>query len=73
MSLNAQNEILKIMFLKVLRGKASDIAISGYYSIMAGESTDVSNIEQLVLHTLGGQGDESMRGMCWSDASHSDK
>ena len=48
-SLNAQNEVLQVMALKVLRGIASDIAESGYYSIMADESTDASNIEQLVI------------------------
>ena len=42
---NAQNEILQIMALKVLRGIASDIAESGYYSIMADESTDANNIK----------------------------
>ena len=30
-------------------GEASDIAESGYYSIMADESTDASNIEQPVI------------------------
>ena len=45
MSLNAQNEILQIMAVKVLHGIASDIAESVYYSIM----TDESNIEQLVI------------------------
>ena len=35
MSMNAQNRILQIMALKVLHGIASDIAESGYYSIMA--------------------------------------
>ena len=53
MSPKAQNEILQIMALKVLRGIASDMAESGYYSIMADESTDAStdasNIEQLVI------------------------
>ena len=49
MSLNAQNEILQIMAIKVLHGIASDTAESGYYSIMADESTDASNIEQLVI------------------------
>ena len=74
MSLNAQNEILQIMALKVLCGIASDITESGHCSIMADESVDASNIEQLVvLHMLGGQGDESMRGIYWSDASCSDK
>ena len=38
------------MALKVLRGIASDIAESGYYSIMADETTDASNIEQLVIN-----------------------
>ena len=37
------------MALKVLRGIASDIAESGCCSIMADESTDASNIEQLVI------------------------
>ena len=49
MSLNAQNKILQIMALKVLRGIASNIAKSGYYSFMADESTNASNIEQLVI------------------------
>ena len=47
--MNAQNEILQIIALKVLHGIASDIAESGYYSNMADESTDASNIEQLVI------------------------
>ena len=46
MCLNAQNEILQIMAPKVLRGITSKIAESGYYSIMADESSDVSDIEQ---------------------------
>ena len=49
MTMNAQNEILQIMALKVLHGIANNIAESGYYSIMADESTDASNIEQLVI------------------------
>ena len=48
-SLKAQNKILQIMALKVVCGIASGIAESRYYSIMADESTDASNIEQLVL------------------------
>ena len=39
----------KIMALKVLYSIASDIAESGHYIIMADESTDASNIEQLVI------------------------
>ena len=50
MTPNAKNEILQIMALKVLRGIASDIAKSGHCSIMADESTDTNNIEQLVIH-----------------------
>ena len=46
---DVQNEILQIMALKVLRGIESDIVESGYYSIMADESTDASNIEQFVI------------------------
>ena len=34
---------------KVLYGIASDIAESGYYSIMADESTDASKIERLII------------------------
>ena len=49
MNLNAQHEILQIMALNVLHGIASGMAESGYYSIMADESTDASNIEQLVI------------------------
>ena len=49
MSLNAQNKKLQIMALKVLPGIASDIAESGYYSIVADEGTDESIIKQLVI------------------------
>ena len=37
------------MAQKVLHGIASDIAESGYYSIMADERTGASNIEQFVI------------------------
>ena len=37
------------MAIKVLRGIASGIAESGYYSIMADESTNASNIEHIVI------------------------
>ena len=73
MSPNALNEMLQIKVLKVLPGRASDIAESGYYSIMANDSTDARNIEPYNLHILGGQGDGGMQGIYWSDASHSDK
>ena len=44
MSPNAQNEKLQIMALKVLHGIASYIAESGYYSIIADESTNARKI-----------------------------
>ena len=40
---------LQIMTLKLLLCIASDIAESGYYSIMADESTDACNIEKRVI------------------------
>ena len=40
MNPNSQNEILQVMALKVLRDIASDITESGYYRIVADESTD---------------------------------
>ena len=72
MSPNAQNEILQIMALKVLRGIASDIDESGYCNIMADESTDASNIQQLVI-CICWMDKEIMQGIYWSDASHPDK
>ena len=72
MSLNAQNEILQITAQKVLRGIASDTAESGYYSIMADESTYANNIEQLVIYIVGTR-DDSMQGIYWSNASRSNK
>ena len=45
----AQNEILKLLALKLLRKIASDIRLSGCYSILADEATDVSNTQQPVI------------------------
>ena len=45
----AQNEILKLLALKLLRKIATDIRSSGCYSILADEATDVSNTQQLVI------------------------
>ena len=49
MTPQAQNEILKLLSLKLLREIAADICSSGCYSILADEATDVSNIQQLVI------------------------
>ena len=45
----AQNEILKLLALKLLRKIATDIRSSGCYSILADEARDVSNTQQLVI------------------------
>ena len=44
-----QNEILKCMALGMMRGVVSNIQKAGVYVIMADETADVSNIEQLVI------------------------
>ena len=44
-----QNEILKVMALSVLRTIARNINHSSFFTIMADESTDSSNREQLVI------------------------
>ena len=44
---DTQNEILDIMAAHVLRKKLSDIQERQFYSMMADEYTDVSNLEQL--------------------------
>ena len=63
------------MALNVLCSIASIIAESEYYSILADESADVSNIEQLVVCICWV--DKEMTGckeyIGQSDASHSDK
>lgn len=44
---DVQNELLNIMATEVLRSKVSTIQERKFFSIMADEGTDVSNIEQL--------------------------
>lgn len=44
-----QNELLKIMSQILVRGISEDIRNSLYYALMADETTDVSNREQLVI------------------------
>ena len=58
---------------KELRGITSDIAESGFYSIMADESTDVSNIEQLVICIRWVDKETAVCEEYWSDASRSYK
>ena len=49
MNSTSQNEILKLLALKLVRKIASEIAITACYSILADEATDVSNTQQLVV------------------------
>ena len=49
MSSTSQNEILKLLVLKLLRKIVSDTTITGCYSILADEAMDVSNTQQLVV------------------------
>lgn len=44
-----QNELIEIMALTLLRGVASNIRESEFFTIMADETTDASNREQLVI------------------------
>ena len=44
-----QNEILKDMALTILRDIVNSIKDSGYYGIMADESSDISNVQQFVI------------------------
>lgn len=49
MSPAAQNDMLRLLALSVLRKVAADIRSSGCFSILADEASDVSNVEQLVI------------------------
>ena len=44
-----QNEMLKVMALKILRDIAAEIRSVEFFTIMVDEATDVSNVSQLVL------------------------
>ena len=44
-----QNELLKIMAQAVTRDIASAVGSSGFYTLMADEVTDISNIEQVAI------------------------
>ena len=46
---DTQDEMLKVMALQVLREIAREIRSAEFYSIMVDETSDVSNIEQLVM------------------------
>ena len=49
MSSKSQNEILKLVALKRLCKIAGHIAVTGWYSVLAGEAIEVSNTQQLVV------------------------
>ena len=44
-----QNECLEVMALHIVRQICKDVAINGFYTIMADECTDVSNKEQFTI------------------------
>jgi len=44
-----QNEIIKLMGIKLLQNMASEFCTSPFLTIMADETTDVSNQEQVSL------------------------
>ena len=44
-----QNEMLKVMALQILRDVAANIRNSTFFSIMADETTDKTNREQVVI------------------------
>ena len=44
-----QNEMLQVMALKILRDIASSLQSTPFYGIMADETPDISNREQVVI------------------------
>ena len=44
-----QNEMMKIMSLKILREIAAEIQSASFFTLMADEATDVRNCSQLVV------------------------
>ncbi len=44
-----QNEMVKVMALRVLRGIAASIQATPFITVMVDETTDVSNVEQVVV------------------------
>ena len=45
-----QNEMIKIIALRIVSDLAEGIRKNGYFSLMADECTDISNKEQLARH-----------------------
>ena len=44
-----QNEMMKILALKILREIAKNLQDSDFYSLMSEEATEISNVSQLVI------------------------
>ena len=44
-----QNEMMKLMALRILRDVARNIRDPDFYSMMCDEATDVGNVSQLVV------------------------
>ena len=48
-SADIQNEMLKVMALRVLREIAESLQSTSFFTVMADETTDISNVEQVVI------------------------
>ena len=44
-----QNEMVKVMALRVLREIAGSLQSASFFTVMVDETTDVSNVEQVVI------------------------
>ena len=49
-SATMQNECLEVMALYIVQKICSDLALNGFYTVMADECTDVSNKEQFTIY-----------------------
>ena len=48
-SYDMQNEMVKVMALRILREIAGNLQSSSFFTVMVDETTDVSNVEQVVV------------------------
>ena len=44
-----QNEMVKVMALRILREITGNLQSSSFFTVMVDETTDVSNVEQVVV------------------------
>ena len=48
-SVDIQNEMVKVMALRVLRQISASLQSGSFFTVMADETTDMSNVEQVVV------------------------